>query len=148
MLLDGLWWDKVHVRPGGGFAHGGGVVRVVLAAAALQAIGGDELGRDHARIKAQGFEFATPVVCARTGLHGNQAAGGQLYAPVDDHIALEGAAHKHEPSRIHGVHLNDVFGQINANRLGSVDLQPDGSVVGACFVSRSAQRLQCLPPFL
>ena len=38
--------DKAHVRSGDGFANRGGVRRVVLAATASHAVGGDKLRRD------------------------------------------------------------------------------------------------------
>jgi hypothetical protein len=48
LLLDALDGHETHVRPGDGFADGGGVGGVVLAALAREAVGDHELGRHQA----------------------------------------------------------------------------------------------------
>ena len=73
LLLDVLDGHEAHVGPGDGFADGGGVGRVVLAAPAAHAIGGDELGRHQAHGVAELGELARPVVRARAGFHADEA---------------------------------------------------------------------------
>jgi hypothetical protein len=69
--------DEAHLRPGDGFADGGGVRRVVLAALAGQAVGDDELGRHQLHGVAVLAEQPRPVVRAGAGFHADQA-GRQL----------------------------------------------------------------------
>ncbi len=118
LLLDALDRNEEHLRPSGGFTNGRGVVGVVLAAAALPAVGADQLRGDDACVQAQGHELARPVVRARAGLHGNDAAGGQLRAPGDELVAWQGARGDHMAGAIDGMHLDHALGQIDPDANG------------------------------
>ena len=59
-FLDG---DKAHVRSGDGFAEGGGILRVGLAAFATHAVGGDELRRHQVDCVAVHPKQTCLVVC-------------------------------------------------------------------------------------
>src|SRR3990167_1448065 len=107
--------DEVHVGTRGSFAHGCRVVGVVLAAVALDAIGGNELRRDHAGIKAQRLQLVAPVVCTRAGLHRNQTTCGQLDAPGYEFFPPEGPCHHHCAVLIDRVNLDDILCQVNTN---------------------------------
>ena len=82
-FLDGY---EAHVGPGDGFADGCGVRRVVLAALAAHAVGGDELGGDEPDGVAVLPEQPGPVVGTGAGFHADQAGrelgdqGRQLFA--------------------------------------------------------------------
>ena len=69
-VLDG---DEAHLRTGDGFADGGGIGGVVLAAFAAHAVGGDEHGGDEADGVAVPAEQTGPVVGAGAGFHADQA---------------------------------------------------------------------------
>jgi len=77
---------ETHVGPGDGFADGGGIRCVVLAALAAHAVGGDELGGDEPDGVAVLPEASRPVVGTGTGFHADQAGrelgdqGRQLFA--------------------------------------------------------------------
>ena len=59
--------------PGDGFADGGGIGRIVLAALAAHAVGGDELGGHQFDGVAVLPEQPCPVVRAGAGFHADQA---------------------------------------------------------------------------
>lgn len=64
LLLDALDGHEAHLWAGDGLADGGGVGRVVLAAPAREAVGGDELGGHQAHAVAEPLKFTRPVVRA------------------------------------------------------------------------------------
>ena len=113
------------------------IVGVVLAAAALAPIGADELRGDDARIQAQRNELARPVVRARAGFHGHDAAGGQLGAPGDELVAWQRARGEHAAGGIDAMHLDHALGQIDA------DVNGFTSNDGSCNLLRGTSPLVC-----
>lgn len=116
LLIDGLDGNEAHRRSAGGFTNGGGIVEVVLAGAALVAIGGDEAGIDGPGIVAQRGEFTCPVMGAGTGLHGDE--GGRR---VGEELEQAGA--------VEGFSDGDVSGVVDAadreGILGQIDTEAD-----------------------
>ena len=68
LLRDRLHWNKMHARSPCRLADRLGVVTVILAALD---VGFDVLGRDQTHLVAQRDQFASPMVCAAAGFHGN-----------------------------------------------------------------------------
>ena len=65
--------DEAHMCPGDGFADGGRIRCVVLAALAAHAVGGDKLrGHQFDGVPVLA-ELSGPVVCAGAGFHADQA---------------------------------------------------------------------------
>ena len=64
-------------------------------------------------MQPQGDELACPVVRAGAGLHGHDAAGGQLRAPGDEFLAWQRAAGQHLADHINGMDLDHALGQID-----------------------------------
>ena len=65
LLVNGLHWNEAHVGSLHGFANGGGVGRVVLAALAAHSVRRHELGRHQLDGVAVGSEQASPVMGTR-----------------------------------------------------------------------------------
>ncbi len=78
--------DEAHVRSGDGFANRGGVRRIILAALAGHAVGGDELRRHQLHAVAVLAEQPRPVVRARAGFHADEA-GRQLRHQLQQFVA-------------------------------------------------------------
>lgn len=77
LLLGRLDRHEAHRGPPGGLADRGCVVAVVLAGAALGAIGGDEARIDDALVMPEDSQLARPVMGAEAGFHAT-SAGGRL----------------------------------------------------------------------
>jgi hypothetical protein len=107
--------DEAHVRPGDGFADGGGVRRVVLAALAAHAVGRDELGRHQLDGVAVLAEQPRPVVRAGAGFHADEA-GRQLRHQLQQFVACYlGLDQCGLAVIINAMHGKDVLGQIDSN---------------------------------
>ena len=119
LLLDGLDGDKAHRRPRRRLADRRGVAGVVLAARALAAVGLDQLRPDDACVQTKRHELPRPVVRARAGLHGDDAAGGQTNAPLDEPGSRYGAAGQHTTACVHGMNLDHALGQVYPYTNGS-----------------------------
>jgi hypothetical protein len=73
------------------------------------------MSRNHAGIKSTLDQFATPVVGTAAGLHRDQTARRQISTPKQKLFSLQSAVSEHITARIHCMHLNHIFGQINAD---------------------------------
>ena len=114
MLLDALVGHETHLGAGDGFADRCGIGRVVLAAFAREAVGGDELGGHQAHGVAELLEFPGPVVGAGACLHADQARGqgGDEFQQV---AARYARAHEGWLAcRIHAVYGKDVLCQVDS----------------------------------
>ncbi|MCY1235239.1 hypothetical protein D9M72_478470 [compost metagenome] len=115
LLLHALDRHEVHVRARGRLADRSGIVGVVLAALALEAIRHDVRGGNDAGIQPQSKQLARPVMGAGAGLHGNQAARGQLRAPSQEFIACQGAPGDAQARGIDRKDLDHALCQIHAD---------------------------------
>ena len=68
--------------------------------------------------RPRGNELARPVVRARAGFHGDDAAGGQLGAPGEELVTRQGAAGEHLAGSVDGMHLDHALGQIDPDANG------------------------------
>ena len=73
LLINVLDRNEAHVGPGDGFADGGRIGGVVLAALAAHPVRRDELGGHQFDGVAEAAEFSCPVVGTGTGFHADQA---------------------------------------------------------------------------
>ena len=105
---------KAHVGPGDGFADGGGIGGVVLAALAAHAVGRDELGRHQPDGVAVVPEQPRPVVRAGAGFHADQAGRqlGDQRQLVARHLGLDQRGFARFINAMHG---KDVLGEIDSN---------------------------------
>ena len=93
LLFDGFDGHEAHVWAGDGFADGGGVGGVVLAAFAREAVGGNELGGHQAHAVAVLGKFTRPVVRARARFHADQARR-QAGDEFEQFVARHDGAHQ------------------------------------------------------
>jgi len=116
LLLLFLHRHEAHVGPGDGFADGGGVRRVVLAALAAHAVRGDELGGDEPDGVTLLPEQPCPVVGAAAGFHTDQAGrelGDQGWQLLTRYLRLD----QHRLAIIiNPVHRKYVLGEIDSYR--------------------------------
>ena len=77
LLVDILDRHEAHVGPGDGFADGGGIGCIVLAALAAHPVRRHELGRHQLDGVAEAAELSRPMVGTGAGFHADQA-GRQL----------------------------------------------------------------------
>lgn len=93
MLIDIFDRDEAHVGSGDGFADGGRIGGVVLAALAAHPVRRNELGGHQLHGVAELAEFSGPVVGAGTGFHADareasplggsgRAAGGRPFPAI------------------------------------------------------------------
>ena len=95
--------------------------RIVLAAFAAHAVGGDELGRHEPHGLAELAKLARPVVCARAGFDADQA-GRQIGDEFEQLGAWHLGAHQCRfAGLIHAVQGKNVLCQIDANGYDSHD---------------------------
>ena len=107
--------DEAHLRPGDGFADGGSIRGVVLAALAAHAVGGDELGRHQLDGVAVLAEQSRPVVRAGAGFHADEAGrqlGDQRQQMLPRYFGLD---QRRLAVIINAMHGKDVLGQIDSN---------------------------------
>ena len=76
--------------------------------------------------RPRGNELARPVVRARAGFHGDDAAGGQWGAPRKESVACQRTAGEHAATGINDVNLDHALGQIDPRAYGFP------SCVGSC----------------
>ena len=94
-------------------SHGVKPLSFVLAAAALHAVRGYEVGRDQPGVEAEAQQLACPVVGPGAGFHRHHAARRQLCAPRHKALARQGLGGNDAPCRIHRVNLDHALGQID-----------------------------------
>ena len=114
LLLDALDRNKAHVRAARRLADGRSVVGVVLAAVALGAIGGGQVGRDDASIQPHRTQGPGPVVCAGADLHHHHAAVLQQRTPSEELVAGQRPVRQHAATAVNGMHLDDSLREIHA----------------------------------
>ena len=115
LLLHRLDGHEVHRRAAGRLTYGGRVVGVVLAASALAAVRRHQMSGHDAGIQTQRHQTARPVVGAGAGLHRHHAARRQLGAPGHKLLARKRSGRNALTGCIHGVNLDHVLGQIDAD---------------------------------
>ena len=112
LLLFGLDRHDAHGRPRHGLADCGGVGRVVLATLHVRL---DVLRRHEPHLMPKGPQLARPEVRGGAGLHADQA-GWQRSEIGDDLAAPEAALDDDVARLVHAVDLEDVLGQVEADR--------------------------------
>lgn len=119
LLVDVLDRDEAHVGPGDGFADGGGIGGVVLAALAAHPVRRHELRCHQLDGVAEAAELPCPVVGAGAGFHADQA-GRQ----VGNHFQQLAACHL-------GFDENSLAALVNAMQseyiLGEIDAYGDNT---------------------
>ena len=112
----GLDRHEAHGRTLHGFADGGSIGGVVLAAPAAHAVRGDELRGHQPHGMAEAGELARPVVRARTRFHAD-GAGRQPGHQLGELIAPDLRTHQARlAGRIHAVQREDILGQIDPEK--------------------------------
>ena len=110
-FLDG---NEAHVGPGDGFADGGGIGGIVLAAYSTHAVGTDELGRHEPDGVTVKTKLSCPVVRAGAGLHADDA-GRELYDQFHQVLTLDlGLDQYRLAAIIHAMHSKHVLGEIDS----------------------------------
>lgn len=92
LLVDVLDRDEAHIGPGDGFADGGRVGRIVLAALAAHPVRCHELGGHQFDGVAEAAELPRPVVGAGAGFHANKAGrqiGDRLQQLPANYLGLD-----------------------------------------------------------
>ena len=107
--------NETHVGSGHRFANGGGVIGVVLALLALEAVRRDELGCHQFGRMAQLDELPCPMVGAGAGFHADDA-GRQLRQSVEQLIAPHIGLDQHGlAGGIDAMQGKDILGQVDAD---------------------------------
>ena len=115
LLIDRFDRHESHVWAGDGFADGGCIGCIVLAATAREAVRDDELGRHQAYGVAELLELARPLVGARAGFHADEARR-QRGDEFEQLGARHARAHQHALAcGIHAVNSKDVLGEIDSD---------------------------------
>ena len=144
LLLGRLHGDDVHVRAGRGFADGGGIIGVILAAAALHAVRRDELAGNQARLQAQLLQPSGHMVGARTGLHRDEAALGKRGRPVEEACRRHGPCQHPTLAAACGLNLVNTLGQIQPDSGNPVHGLPPSY---GCRLMTQTNNLGALTPF-